>query len=78
MFSFVNRFGNVYKEAKNEREKKELESLGYKQVVKEVSFDKMRVDELEQFALEKGIDLSGCTRKDEKIDAIVKAMAKNN
>lgn len=75
MFRMVNEWGNVYKEVKTEREKEELEKLGYKEVTEEIPIDKMKVDQLKKFAEENGIDLTGCSNKTEMIEAIYKALA---
>ena len=72
MFRLKNRWGNIYKEVKTEREKDELEKQGYTVVAAETekSLDEMTVPELEAYAKEKGIDLGCCTNKAEKLARI--------
>ena len=68
MFTLKNKYGNIVKTVETEREKQNLEALGY-EVVKP-DLDKMKVDELEKFAKEKGIDLSDCKDKPAKLEKI--------
>lgn len=72
MFTLKNEYGNIFKTAKTERAKKNLEALGYEVVsaTTEINLDKMKVDELEKFAADKGIDLSDCANKAEKLAKI--------
>ena len=72
MFTLRNSCGNIVKFVETEREKEKLESLGYKTetIATEINLDNMTVAELEAFANEKGIDLSGCSYKAEKIEKI--------
>lgn len=70
MFVLKNKYGNVYKKVNTERERDELLKSGYELVVYEVNLDKMKVEELEKFAADKGIDLSDCANKAEKLAKI--------
>ncbi len=74
MFTLKNKYGNIVKTVETEREKGMLEDLGYKVVSAttedKVDLNKMKVEELESFAVENGIDLSGCGNKTEKLAKI--------
>ena len=72
MFTLKNKYGNIVKTVETEREKERLESLGYEVVAAttELNLDNMKIDELEAFAKEKGIDLSECKNKAEKLEKI--------
>ena len=72
MFTLKNKYGNIFKNVETEREKENLEALGYKVVsaTTEINLDKMKVEELEAYAAENGIDLSGCGNKTEKLAKI--------
>lgn len=77
MYTLKNEFGNVYKTVNTEREKEELIKQGYTLVEEktpETDLDKMTVPELDAYAKEKGIDLTGCgnkAKKPEKIKASI-------
>ena len=76
MFTLKNKYGNIIKTVETEREKENLEALGYEVVsatteeTEGLNLDKLKVDELEAFAKEKGIDLSDCANKAEKLKKI--------
>lgn len=70
MFTLKNKYGNIVKTATTQREKEMLEALGYKEVTEGINLDKMKVEELEAFAEGKGIDLSDCKNKAEKLAKI--------
>ncbi len=76
MFTLKNKYGNIVKTVETEREKGMLEDLGYKVVsattdqTEGINLDKMKLEELEAFAKEKGIDLSDCGNKAEKLAKI--------
>ncbi len=70
MFTLKNEYGNVYKKVNTEREKDELLKDGYTLVEDKLDLNKMKVEELEAFAKEKGIDLSECGNKAEKLAKI--------
>ena len=71
---FKNKYGNLIKNTDNAREIERLIALGYKEVKEtpknEKDLDKMTVAELEALAKEKGIDLSDCNNKGEKLAKI--------
>lgn len=77
MFTLKNKCGNIVKTVETEREKSRLESLGYEVVTAtvELNLDNMKVNELEDFAKEKGIDLSECNNKAEKLAKIKESIA---
>ncbi|MBQ4118982.1 MAG: hypothetical protein IJD45_01160 [Clostridia bacterium] len=70
MFVLKNKYGNVYKKVNTERERDELLKGGYTLVEDKVDLDKMKVEDLEAYAAENGIDLSGCGNKTEKLAKI--------
>ena len=76
MFTLRNLCGNIIKVVETEREKEKLEALGYKieSATTEINLEKMTVAELDNFANENGIDLSGCYYKAEKIETIKNLM----
>lgn len=66
-----NKYGNIIEETDNKRRIDYLISIGYTEVKEEEKdLDKMTVAELETFAKEKGIDLSDCNNKGEKLAKI--------
>lgn len=73
MFKMRNAVGSAVLIAKTERRRDALLALGFTEVKEEtdgINLDKLKVDELEAFAKEKGIDLSGCTNKAEILEKI--------
>ena len=68
MFTLKNKYGNIVKTVETQREKENLEALGYE--VDMPDLNKMKVEELEKFAADKGIDLSDCANKAEKLAKI--------
>lgn len=70
MLKMRNPNGNAVFLVKNERRRKELEDLGFTKIENKVDLDKMTVKELEAYAVENGIDLSGCENKDKKLAKI--------
>jgi hypothetical protein len=70
-YVMISYYGNEIKEVDSERERKELEALGFKEVEKETpNINEMTVAKLEAFAKEEGIDLSECKNKTEKLEKI--------
>ena len=70
-YVMISYYGNEIKEVDSERERKELEALGFKEVEKEApNINEMTVAKLEAFAKEEGIDLSECKNKTEKLEKI--------
>lgn len=71
MFKLKNKYGNIIKTVETERERDNLIDRGYKPVEdKPLSPDDMKVEQLEAYAKEKGIDLTGCKTKPEKLAKI--------
>ncbi len=72
MFKMRNAIGSATIFAKTERKRDALKELGFIEVEAsaEVDFDKMKVSELEAFAENKGIDLSECKNREEKLAKI--------
>ncbi len=70
MFKMRNSTGNAIVIAKSERRRDALITLGFTEVKEEINLDKMKVEDLEKFAKEKGIDLSDCANKAEKLAKI--------
>ena len=80
MVKMVNRWGNVHVTV-TERRAQYLESVGYKRVEESnqgdtegVNLDKMKVAELEAYAQLNGIDLEGCSNRNEKLAKIKEAL----
>jgi hypothetical protein len=70
-YVMISYYGNEIKEVDSERERKELEALGFKEAEKETpNVNEMTVAKLEAFAKEEGIDLSECKNKTEKLEKI--------
>ena len=76
MFKLKNKYGNVYHEVNTEREKDELLKAGYTLVEDKVNLDKMKLEDLEKFAADNGIDLTECNNKPEKLAKIKEAIGK--
>jgi hypothetical protein len=56
-YVMISYYGNEIKEVDSERERKELEALGFKEAEKETpNVNEMTVAKLEAFAKEEGID----------------------
>lgn len=72
MFKMRNAIGSATIFAKTERKRDALKELGFIEVEAsaEVDFEKMKVSELEAFAENKGIDLSECKNREEKLAKI--------
>lgn len=72
MFKMRNATGNAIVIAKSERRRDALMALGFTEVKEkvEIALDKMKVEELEAFAKDNGIDLSDCGNKAEKLEKI--------
>lgn len=73
MYKMVNKFGNAIRYAKTKEKRDALIELGYheeKEEAEKIDLEKMKVEELEKYAAEKGIDLTGCNNKAEKIAKI--------
>ena len=78
MFTLKNKYGNLLKHVETDREKEALLDMGYELVAAttETEFDKMKVSELEAFAENKGIDLSECKNREEKLAKIKESIGK--
>lgn len=78
MFILKNKYGNIVKTVATEREKENLEALGYKVVsaTTEINLDKMKVEELDEYAVKNSIDLSECKNKAEKLAKIKESINK--
>lgn len=73
MFKMRNAIGSAIIIAKTDRRCDELISRGFTLVeeqTKGINLDNMKVAEMEAFAKDKGIDLSSCTNKAEKLEKI--------
>lgn len=73
MFILKSKYGNYFKRVKTEREAEMLIKKGYTLVEEQtenVDFNKMKVSELEALAKAKGIDLSECKNREEKLAKI--------
>ena len=63
-------YGNEIREVDTERKRDELKELGFTEIKEEtedINFDKMKVSELEVLADSKGIDLSECKNREDKL-----------
>lgn len=70
-YIMVSQYKNEVKKVNSELERDELKKLGYTEVVAApLSIDEMKVEQLEAYAKEKGIDLAGCKTKPEKLAKI--------
>ena len=70
-------YGNEIKEVDTERKRDELKELGFTEIrgeSKEINLDKMKVSELEALAESKGIDLSDCRNREDKLTKIKEAI----
>ena len=66
-----NKYGNIIKETDDKRKIDNLKSIGYTEVKEEeIPLEKMTVPQLEAYAQENNIDLSGCNNKTEKLAKI--------
>ena len=76
MFTLKSKYGNIVKRVETEREKEMLLDMGYKlaEASAKTDLDKMRVSELEALAESKGIDLSDCKNREEKLTKIKEAI----
>lgn len=73
MFKLISKLKHEVINTDSERKRDRLLELGYTLVEEETpetDLDKMTVAELESYAKEKGIDLTGCNNKAEKLDKI--------
>ncbi|MBO5210377.1 MAG: hypothetical protein J6B80_00435 [Clostridia bacterium] len=71
MFVMRSKYGNEIKKVETPRKRDELKALGYTEVEdKPLTVDEMKVEQLEAYAKEKGIDLTGCKNKTEKLAKI--------
>ena len=75
MFTLKNKYGNVFHKVNGERERDELLKSGFTLVENEVNFDKMKTEELDEYAVKNGIDLSECKNKAEKLAKIAEEKA---
>ena len=79
MFTLKNKYGNLIKKVETDREKEMLLDKGYILVsatTENINVDKMRVSELEALAESKGIDLSECKNREDKLAKIKEAIGK--
>ena len=72
MFVLRNKYGNYITTVETERQRDDLIAKGYKVASattesKPLTIDEMKVEQLEAYAKEKGIDLTGCKTKPEKL-----------
>ena len=70
MFKLISRYKNEIINTDSERKRDNLIDLGYTLVEEKINFEKMKVEELDIYAEEKGINLSGCNNKAEKLEKI--------
>jgi len=70
MFKLISRYKNEIIKTDSENKRDRLIDLGYTLVEEKINFEKMKVEELDIYAEEKGIDLSGCSNKAEKLEKI--------
>ncbi|MBO5089457.1 MAG: hypothetical protein J6C27_00890 [Clostridia bacterium] len=75
MFTLKNKYGNIIKTVETERQRNNLIDLGYEVVSATtegtpLTLDEMKLEQLEAYAKEKGIDLTGCKTKPEKLAKI--------
>ena len=71
MFVMRSKYGNEIKKVETSRKRDELKALGYTEIeAKPLTVDEMKVEQLEAYAAEKGIDLTGCKNKTEKLAKI--------
>lgn len=79
MFTLKSKYGNLIKRVETEREKENLLDKGYilvEEHTETINLDKMRVSELEALAESKGIDLSDCKNREEKLAKIKELIGK--
>ena len=79
MFKMRNAIGNAILIAKSERKRAALKELGFIEVESVekapiANLDKMKVSELEALAESKGIDLSDCRNREDKLTKIKEAI----
>lgn len=74
MFVLISRYKNEVIKTDSERKRDRLIDLGYTLVEENLNLDKMKVEDIEKYAEEKGIDLSGCSNKAEKIARIKESL----
>lgn len=78
MFKMRNAIGSATIFVKTERKRDALKELGFVEVEApaETNLDKMKVSELEALAESKGIDLSDCKNREEKLAKIKELIGK--
>ena len=77
MFTLKSKYGNLIKRVETEREKESLLDKGYilvEEHTETINLDKMKVSELEALAESKGIDLSDCRNREDKLTKIKEAI----
>lgn len=72
MFVLKNKLGTAFIETESELRCKDLIERGWTLVKKEENLEKMKKEELEKLAAEKGIDISGAKNNAERV-AMIKA-----
>ncbi|MBQ8740804.1 MAG: hypothetical protein IJY79_04565 [Clostridia bacterium] len=72
MFVLKNKLGTAYIETKSELRRDDLINRGWTLVKKEENLKKMKKEELEKIAAEKGIDISNAKNNAERV-AMIKA-----
>lgn len=76
-YVMISQYGNEIKKVDSERKRDELKMLGYREFKpKEIPIDEMTVPQLEAYAKENNIDLSGCKTKPDKLEKIKEFIVK--
>ena len=75
MFVLISRLKNEIIRTDSESKRDRLIDLGYTIVEEKLNLEKMKVEDLEKYAADNGIDLSGCANKTEKIAKIKESVA---
>ena len=70
MFKLISRYKNEIIKTDSENKRDRLIDLGYTLVEEKTDFKKMKAEEIDTYAKEKGIDLSMCNNKAEKLEKI--------
>ena len=77
MFTLKSKYGNLIKRVESEHEKESLLDKGYilvEEHTETIDLDKMKVSELDALAESKGIDLSECKNREDKLTKIKEAI----
>ena len=70
MFKLISRYKNEIIKTDSENKRDRLIDLGYTLVEEKTDLKKMKAEEIDTYAKEKGIDLSMCNNKAEKLEKI--------